>query len=135
MPQLKPVSGVKMADEDPFSDYATDLYEWLSLVTLESPRIDIDDQIDPYLSRYSPPSPEVPDSDIIELVKVKWEGFISASWTHQILVKAILAASAKEWFCLSVMGFSKSVINSHDCTILKLPDSSKEYVLWEVDQS
>jgi ribonuclease P/MRP protein subunit RPP40 len=133
MPRMQPPLEVRSKYEDEFTDFSCDLYEWLSLISLQSPRIGIDDRIDPFLSRYSPPRSEANDIDVSELVKVTWQGFLSAPWAHGILVKAMLAASPKTWFSLGVCGFGESVSDSRDCTILNLPGSSNEYLLWEIE--
>src|ERR1700753_2166270 len=36
-------------------DYAEELFEWLGLLVLESPRIRVDDDVDSFLCRYQPP--------------------------------------------------------------------------------
>lgn len=113
-------------------EYATDVYEWLSLVRLRSPRITVGDTIDPYLSRYAVPGS--PD-DIQEggVCKIRWEGFISPLWTRQLLADIILAVPSKAWFSLSATTFAKSIIADHtECTILRPPDVPGEYFLWEI---
>ncbi|KAM0449968.1 hypothetical protein ACHAO4_006845 [Trichoderma viride] len=50
-----PSTILAQGDRESLEYSATEMYEWLSLVRLESPRIVTGDTIDPYLSRYSPP--------------------------------------------------------------------------------
>jgi ribonuclease P/MRP protein subunit RPP40 len=121
--------------EDEFSDFSLEIYEWLSLISLESPRVDPKDRIDPYLSRYAPPSAETQNPQVTELVKIAWNGFTSSSWAHRIFVQALLAAKPEMWFSFGVLGFKESIPNANgDCTILKLPGARNEYMLWEVEQ-
>lgn len=68
-----------------FDDWALERHEWLSLAALQSPRIRVDDEIDPYLSRYS-----VPDRDsavISNVVVLQWSGFIPALWIKGLLIE------------------------------------------------
>lgn len=105
-------------------------HEWISLIALESPRIDPDDRIDSALSRYA--SPGSPTSRI-KLVKITWRGLLSPTWAHRMFVKALLATPPNQWLTYVVGGFGKSWAGeSRDCTILKVPDTTNEYVLWEV---
>ncbi|KAH8802061.1 ribonuclease P 40kDa subunit-domain-containing protein [Hyaloscypha sp. PMI_1271] len=53
MPSIKPPTEVDPSYGADFEDYAVDIHEWLSLVLLESPRINSDDKIDSFLTRYS----------------------------------------------------------------------------------
>jgi ribonuclease P/MRP protein subunit RPP40 len=121
--------------EDDFSDYSVEMYEWLSMISLWSPRVDHNDRIDPFLSRYAPPPAGEQDIGFTELVKISWNGFASSSWAHKIFVQALLAAKPGMWFSFAVLGFDKSIrTGDGDCTILKLPGAQNEYVLWEVEQ-
>lgn len=56
--------------------------EWLALVQLSSPRVSADDHVDPYLSRYAVPGSD--KASTIDLISLKWHGFISSSWTTQL---------------------------------------------------
>lgn len=68
-----------------FKDWALERHEWLGLVALQSPRLRVDDEIDPYLSRYS-----VPDRDsavVSNAVVLQWSGFIPALWVKGLLIE------------------------------------------------
>ena len=121
--------------EDDFSDFSVEMYEWLSMISLGSPRVDLNDRIDPFLSRYAPPAAGEQDIGVTGLVKISWKGFASSSWAHKIFVQALLAAKPGMWFSLAVLGFDESIrTGGEDCTILKLPGAQNEYMLWEVEQ-
>lgn len=64
--------------------HVLELSEWLSLVALQSPRVHTDDEIDPYLSRYSRPEGDL--TEIKKLVILKWSGFIPAEWLRQLFI-------------------------------------------------
>jgi len=135
VPRLRPPTGGS-GDEDDFGAFATDIYEWLSLIQLESPRVDVKDRIDPFLSRYRPPASDNPSGEAETLMRISWEGFFSPSWAHKTFVQAVLAATTKSWFAYVVSGFPESLpAGSRDCTILKIPGPSSEYMLWEVEQN
>ncbi|KAI0126213.1 ribonuclease P 40kDa subunit [Xylariales sp. AK1849] len=113
-------------------EFATDVYEWISLLRLQSPRIDVGDKIDPYLSRYSVPG-NPGESQEATLGKVSWQGFISPTWTQQTMVEAILAISSRSWFSLSVTSYGRGVKGEGtECTILRPPNSPGEYCLWDI---
>lgn len=58
--------------------------EWLNLVMLQSPRIQQNDHIDPYLCRYRPPDES--SSEIRRLVSLRWSGFIPATWIRRLFL-------------------------------------------------
>ncbi|KAK4155005.1 ribonuclease P 40kDa subunit-domain-containing protein [Chaetomidium leptoderma] len=130
IPKLSPdVDFIASSGKEDFEDFSTNLYEWLSLVRLQSPRIQVGDKIDPYLSRY-----QVPDSDTEgKICKISWQGFLAPSWCRQILIGVITALPSKTWFSFSTTTFSKGLAGDNaECTILRPPNSSGEYLMWEV---
>ncbi|KAI1441885.1 ribonuclease P 40kDa subunit [Annulohypoxylon stygium] len=133
VPSLKPPPAIISSQNRlDLEEFATDVYEWLSLVRLGSPRVDVDDRIDPYLSCYAVPG-DMEDGRKEKLCRVTWQGFISPKWTQQTLVDIILALPSKTWFSMSVTSFSKGIVrDSADCTILRPPSSPGEYFLWDV---
>jgi ribonuclease P/MRP protein subunit RPP40 len=127
---LKPPKEVDHTYGADFEDYAVELQEWFSLISLESPRINPDDKIDPFLSRYAPPG----DSYIItKLVKLTWQGFLAPTWAHKTFVHILLTAPRDSWFAFCVGGFGEGISgHSKNCTIIRLPDAPNEYVVWEI---
>jgi len=124
--------------QNDFNDHATEIYEWLSLISLSSPRVNAADQIDPFLSRYALPSSSATPEQY-ELVKITWSGFLSAKWIHETFFNILLAngsvSNGKTWFSYGVCGFHGSwSSDSRDGLILKLPGPSGEYILWDVSQ-
>ncbi|KAI5867349.1 ribonuclease P 40kDa subunit [Durotheca rogersii] len=133
LPPLKPLPAVlESQNRLELEEFATDTYEWLSLIRLDSPRLHADDTIDPYLCGYSVPGdPE--DAQRGKVCRVRWQGFIPPKWTQRILVDVILAVPARAWFSLSATSFAKGMMgDAADCTILRPPDSSGEYFLWDI---
>lgn len=130
MPKLAPdTSFLTSSGKEDFDDFATGLYEWLSLVRLQSPRVQVGDQIDPYLSRYQVPE----GGEAGKICKISWQGFLAPSWSRQTLVDLITALPSKAWFSLSTTTFSKGLAGDNaECTILRPPNSSGEYLMWEV---
>lgn len=70
--------------EDDMQEYCNELSEWLALVSLDSPRVSADDDVDPYLSRYVVPC--VDDAKPSALVSVKWHGLIPSQWIMQLFI-------------------------------------------------
>lgn len=64
--------------------HALELDEWLTLASLQSPRVHHDDQIDPYLCRYSKPDGD--PTNAAKLVVLRWSGFIAAEWLRHLFV-------------------------------------------------
>ncbi|KAK9412741.1 putative Ribonuclease P 40kDa subunit [Seiridium unicorne] len=113
-------------------EFATDIYEWLSLVRLRSPRVESGDSIDSFLSRYLVPANSA-GLQQATLCKVSWQGFIAPGWARQTLSDIILTISSRSWFSLSVTSLSQGIKgDSSDCTILRPPNAPGEYLLWDV---
>lgn len=123
---------VASGDKDEYEEFATNIYEWLSLVRLESPRILSSDDIDPYLSRYRVPG-DSQDQQAVSLCKISWRGFLSSAWARKTLVDVILALPAKTWFSFSATTFSSGMMaESSEFALFRPPESQREYFLWEV---
>jgi len=120
-------------DKLEFEETAADLYEWFSLVRLDSPRVEFGDEIDPYLSRY-----EVPRSSdgaqTCKLRRVTWKGFMSATWARTALAEIVASLPFKSWLVFSTTSFSKGTTarDNAECTFFRPPSSGGQYILWEV---
>lgn len=113
-------------------DFATDIYEWLSLLRLDSPRVHPGDSVDPFLSRYAiPGAPE--DLSQVSLCKVSWQGFIAPAWARQTLADIMLSISSRSWFSMSATSLSKGVTGDNtECTIFRPSNAQGEYFLWDI---
>lgn len=133
LPTLKPSPEmISSGNKDEYEEFSTDIYEWLSLLRLESPRILSSDNIDPYLSRYQIPGGDK-DTPPASLCKISWQGFLSSPWARKTLVDIILALPVKTWFSFSATTFSSGMIaESSELTLFRPSTSPKEYFLWEV---
>lgn len=110
----------------------SDIYEWLSLVRLQSPRVSLRDSIDPFLSRYQLPT-EASEQGSIEICTVTWEGFLPPDFAEKLFVHAILGLPSHDWVALSTSSFSKGIRgDGAECTVLRPPETPGEYLLWEV---
>lgn len=113
-------------------DFATEIYEWLSFIRLQSPRISSTGNIDPYLSRYQVPGVSGQQT-ASKLCTVTWEGFFSTHFARQLLVDNILALPSSAWFSLTISSFSKGFSgDAAESTFLRQPDSPGEYLLWDI---
>ncbi|CAK7230955.1 hypothetical protein SBRCBS47491_007765 [Sporothrix bragantina] len=136
------VGGGAGSDRLETEEAVVELYEWLSLVRLSSPRVEAADSIDPYLSRYSVPSSDDSDTSspsVGDLCTLRWRGFLSPTWACQTLLDALVAlpssSSANAWLAMSVSGFATSkglTGESAECTFFRPSDAPREYLLWEV---
>lgn len=129
-PLRSPAELVSEAQDLP--DSVSEMYEWLSLVRLQSPRIFSKDIINPYLSRYRPPG-ETDEQRTVKLCTIAWEGLLTPSFARQMLVDVILNLPSHEWFSLAVSSFPQSFAgDAAECTVLRPPKSPGEYLLWDV---
>lgn len=120
---------------------ATELFEWISLVLLDSPRVREGDGVDPYLCRYSVPDlgvqvavTETGGQDdtasamaVTDLVRVRWHGFMSAAFVSNVFTAAVKATSGpseETWFALRAQSF-----NGRGYVILKPGDGNA--MTWE----
>ncbi|KAH8649943.1 ribonuclease P 40kDa subunit-domain-containing protein [Xylariales sp. PMI_506] len=113
-------------------EFSTGIYEWISLLRLNSPRVEVADTIDPYLSRYAIPG----DPESVEkatVCKVSWQGFMATTWSRKTLADIVLTLSSRSWFTLSVTASGKgSGGKSTECTFLRPPNSPGEFFLWDI---
>ncbi|PYI12439.1 hypothetical protein BO78DRAFT_331006 [Aspergillus sclerotiicarbonarius CBS 121057] len=125
---VSPFQGMNITEEShpaELEDHCNELSEWLALVSLESPRVAAEDDVDPYLCRYS-----VPDSDDAkpsDLVSLKWRGLIPPRWIMQLFVALIRETAPKNnaasaWFALSSNALGREAVEGHDgYTVMVLP--------------
>ncbi|CAK7239156.1 MAG: hypothetical protein STHCBS139747_000584 [Sporothrix thermara] len=132
------VGGGAGSDRLETEEAAIELYEWLSLVRLGSPRINAADSIDPYLSRYSVPMSgdnEDPSPSVGDVCTLRWRGFFSPTWACQTLLDVLVAVPSSAWLAMSVSGFATSrglAGESPECTFFRPSDTPREYLLWEI---
>jgi ribonucleases P/MRP protein subunit RPP40 len=117
-----------------FDDFATELYEWLSLVRLESPRLRASDSIDGYLSRYRVPgNPDSEKQGTAKISKMTWRGFLNPTWAKKLLIDALVAAPSKSWLGFSATTFAQGLTSeAREVAFLRPPETPDEYFVWEV---
>ncbi|GKT83966.1 ribonuclease P 40kda subunit [Colletotrichum tofieldiae] len=109
-PLAIPNEVIQNGDRPDLEDFATETYEWLSLIRLRSPRVDAEDNIDPYLSRYRVPSGTDADTPAHSKVcKITWQGFFTSDWVRSVLINALVALPSRAWVSLSATSFSKGM--------------------------
>lgn len=128
-----PASILAEGDRSGLEETATELYEWLSLHRLQSPRATIGDFVDPFLSRYSIPSGEGGHDQICLL---SWQGFLPSSWLRDLVTDALAACSPHQWVAISSTNFSRALPgNADDLMLLRASGNANEYLMWEVKGS
>ncbi|KAM0286451.1 hypothetical protein ACHAQH_000877 [Verticillium albo-atrum] len=119
-------------DRSGLEDFASETYEWLSMVRLESPRIAVGDNINSYLSRYQVPD----DSETAtraRVCKVTWKGLLTADWVRKLLIDILATVSSRAWVSFSATSFSKGIVNeSAEISVLRPPESAGHYLMWEI---
>jgi len=113
-------------DQDDHAE-ATELLEWLSVVTVLSPRLQSGDSMDAYLSRYRVPdffNERLEDhvSSTGTVSRFRWHGFIPGTSIKKILL-ALLKSTGDDWFVIGATSF-----NGQAYTILKSEDRT---MTWE----
>lgn len=117
-------------DRAALEEVATDYYEWLSLIRLGSPRVELGDQTDPYLSRYCVPEGSGGEVTICKLV---WQGFLSPSWLRALLVDILGSCGSGSWFSISASCFSKRIMGQgNELVFLRPPAAAGRYLMWEM---
>lgn len=86
-------------------DDAVELLEWISLANIISPRLQRDDQLDTYLSRYKVPLPSDESSstnsiEAQELLVLRFRGFMPPEFVRKIFL-ASLKATDDSWLALT----------------------------------
>lgn len=123
---------VSGAESQELPEALSDIYEWLSLIRLESPRVSSKDSVDPFISRYQPPT-EASEQNCTKICTITWEGLLPPAFAQKLLVNVILRLVSRDWVALSVSSFSKGVRgDGAECTFLRPPETPNEYMLWEV---
>jgi ribonuclease P/MRP protein subunit RPP40 len=83
-----------------------DLLEWIGLATLQSPRIETDDSIDPALSRYDIPLASQAEPSRL-LVSIRYRGFLPSTWLRNLFIEIATASAVYPhlWFSMSTHAF------------------------------
>jgi len=88
IPPLHPPGAAASSEE--FEEWSTETYEYLSLVSLQCPRILAGDSINPFLSRYQVPGGETEEhgeeAKLTNMILLRWRGFIPATWIRSLFV-------------------------------------------------
>ncbi|TDZ20951.1 Uncharacterized protein Cob_v006208 [Colletotrichum orbiculare MAFF 240422] len=131
-PLAFPLEIIQHGDRPGLEEFATETYEWLSLIRLQSPRVQAGDNVDPYLSRYQTPGgPDTPSQ--AKVCKITWQGFFTSNWVRSVLINALVALPSRTWLSLSATSFSKDMaVDSTEVSFLRPPESPGHYLLWEV---
>lgn len=117
-------------DRSALEEAATDLYEWLSLLRLQSPRTAANDAIDAYLSRYRPPANAQGE---LEVCRLSWKGLTGADWLRNLVAEVMAACPAQYWFSISATSFARDVAGgkNSDLTLLRPMGKAGQFVMWE----
>ncbi len=117
-------------DRQCMTETTTELYEWLSLVRLGSPRTMHGNSIDPYLSRYKPPAEQ---SGPVNICCVRWTGLINAAWSSSLLTDLLAHCPPGSWFALSATEIAASEMGGgNETTVLRLPTAAQQFMVWEI---
>lgn len=131
-PLAPPPSIIAGIGDEELREFASEIYEWLSLLRLQSPRVSSADSVDPYLSRYQPPG-ESGQWPVARLCTVVWDGLLPPCFARKLLVEAILALPSHSWFSMAVSAFPKGFSgDTAESTFLRPPGSPSEYLLWDI---
>ncbi|KAF1981102.1 hypothetical protein K402DRAFT_387105 [Aulographum hederae CBS 113979] len=123
---------------------AEELLEFISLLELDSPRIKVGDEVDPYLSRYEVPrlfeTTESEDAareegdpkgnrkskETQKLVCLKWKGFLTLEWI--LATWMLVRRASRKKMCISI---TANRFGGGFYTILELGDDEGEVLCWE----
>ncbi|KAJ6089727.1 hypothetical protein N7467_004943 [Penicillium canescens] len=115
--------------EGELQEHLGSLLEWIALVQIKSPRVSGEDDVDPFLSRYSVPENCEPS----DLISVKWHGYISSRWVMELFLALRHHTKGKSWFSLAVSTLGKEAVEGRDgFTLMVLPEENAMAVSWEL---
>ncbi|KAG5952223.1 hypothetical protein E4U58_000889 [Claviceps cyperi] len=107
------------------------VYEWLSLLKMESPRVQYGDNVDTFLSRYRVASR---DREQVRICRISWVGLIGTTW-FQNLVRDVMTANATEgWLSFGSNSFHDVSLSGIGSELVMLRPSTKEdqYLTWRL---
>ncbi|KAM3499336.1 hypothetical protein MY10362_007407 [Beauveria mimosiformis] len=111
-------------------DTAVELYEWISLVRLQSPRVLHKDSLDAYISRYS--VPDCPPGET-SVGHISWDGLLSSSWVSTMVSALMASCPEASWFAISATdAIAGGMGGKSEITILKPPGQSSRFLMWDV---
>lgn len=111
-------------------DTAAELYEWISLVRLQSPRILHKDSLDAYISRYS--VPDCPPGNT-RVGHISWDGLLSSSWVSTMASALMASCPEASWFAISATdAVAGGLGGKSEITVLKPPGQNSRFLMWDV---
>ncbi|KAK6381650.1 hypothetical protein LTS17_004709 [Exophiala oligosperma] len=136
---LPTLPGLKPAEETQESIH--DLFEFVDMLALASPRVQTTDNVDPFLSRYQVPdlSESTTDSRGASVKVVTWTGFVPAQWTLELLCAIIKQSRvqdlsrldrASKWLGLCVTAHKVQPMGQIEgYTVLVQPEAGTDHAL------
>ncbi|PYH99124.1 hypothetical protein BO71DRAFT_314918 [Aspergillus ellipticus CBS 707.79] len=130
---VPPLHRINITEEEPREDeleeQCNELSEWLAMVSLGSPRVAPNDEVDPYLCRYS--VPDADDAKATDLISLKWRGLIPPRWILQLFVlllrETLNGTQTSSWFSLSSNTLGKEAVEGRDgFAIMAFPSIDSE---------
>ncbi|QIX02237.1 hypothetical protein AMS68_007754 [Peltaster fructicola] len=90
-----------------------ELQEWLSLLTISSPRVTSTDKIDSYLSRYQVPRTdgagvEAQQPISTEVLRTEWRGLLHVDFIKTLYMSLLKAGTSTGWLAMSAHAFDGS---------------------------
>ena len=79
-PPLSGVVSTEMSERD-MQEACGSLSEWIAMVQLGSPRVSVDDDIDPFLSRYTVPEADQGRTTDLDQLEMAWSHFCQVDHT------------------------------------------------------
>ncbi|KAK7203017.1 ribonuclease P 40kDa subunit-domain-containing protein [Myxozyma melibiosi] len=103
---------LRQYQEETLNEGLAHIFEWTSLLSLQSPRVVLGDDINPLLSSYevfTDDPEESPRADQASLVRI--EGMITSGVVHKMFKNLIINLPEDKWAVLTVYGFDDSPVS------------------------
>ncbi|KAH7110834.1 ribonuclease P 40kDa subunit-domain-containing protein [Dendryphion nanum] len=132
---------------------AMELLECLDMLALDSPRMHVDDRVDPFVSRYEVPVFETANGTFREpvareMMRVRWRGLISPQFARQVFLVVrreglrvgkessdgeggTLDREEGRWFGLSARAFAAGVGSGDGYTVMQW--AGRDTLCWEME--
>ncbi|QUC23180.1 uncharacterized protein UV8b_07421 [Ustilaginoidea virens] len=126
---IKTWSSTKQQDHE---QKALDLYEWLSLVSLESALVKTGNVTDSFLSRYQHNSRDA-DQDQIKVCVISWSGLIGSTWFHNLVRDGLMMRRGRSWILINATRCnSLATGGSLELKLLRPCMQEDQYLMWHI---
>lgn len=117
-------------DQDGIDELAADIYEWLCMARMSAPCIEMNKEIDHFLSKYRVPGQEDHSLPTGRIYTISWNGMLAEKWVSDMSA-IFISSSVPSWCSLTMSAINGESDCSAEETVLRL-SGSNEYWSWYI---